>query len=269
MKMKKSVWVVSLMLIVGLLFAGCSASGEEELSALEAVKAKGKIVVGTSADYPPYEFHTEINGEDTYVGFDMDIAKKIADDLGVELEIVDMKFDGLLAALTGQKIDFIAAGMNPSEERKKSVDFSLVYYDAHSTMLVAADMVDTLKTPEDFAGLKVGVQKATIQEGIADEQFPESEKVAIGKIPNLIMELQSGKIDGIILAEVVASSYADNNDDIAVNGLDLGSEGGVALAINKGQEDLLAEMNKTLETIMADGTLNEYIVKATELASQE
>lgn len=267
--MKKGIVLLSFVLMVGLLFVGCGASGQEEMSALEAVKAKGKIVVGTSADYPPYEFHTEINGEDTYVGFDMDIAKKIADDLGVELEIVDMKFDGLLAALTGQKIDFIAAGMNPSEERKKSVDFSVVYYDAHSTMLVATDKVDVLKTPEDFKGLKVGVQKATIQEGIADDQFPESEKVAIGKIPNLIMELQSGKIDGIILAEVVASSYADNNSDIAVNGLDLGSEGGVALAINKGQEDLLAEMNKTLEAIMADGTLDEYIVKATEMASQD
>lgn len=270
MKLKKGLVGMISVLLIGLLLAGCSTSGTEETqSALEAVKAKGKIVVGTSADYPPYEFHKEIDGVDTYVGFDMKVAQKIADDLDVELEIVDMKFDGLLAALTGNKIDFIAAGMNPSEERKKAVDFSVVYYDAHSTMLVAADKVDTLKTPEDFKGLKVGVQKATIQEGIADEQFPESEKVAIGKIPNLIMELQSGKIDGIILAEVVASSYADNNDDIAVNGLDLGSEGGVALAINKGSEDLLAEMNTTLEEIMSDGTLDQYIVEATELAAEE
>lgn len=268
--MKKSILGICMVLVVGLLFAGCSASGDEaSKTALETIKEKGKIVVGTSADYPPYEFHKEIDGVDTYVGFDISIAKKIAEDLDVELEIVDMKFDGLLAALTGEKIDFIAAGMNPSEKRKESVDFSVVYYDAHSTMLVATDKVDTLKNPEDFKGLKVGVQKATIQEGIADEMFPESEKVAISKIPNLIMELQSGKIDGIILAEVVASSYAEANDDIAVNGLDLGSEGGVALAINKGQEDLLAEMNKTLETIMNDGTLNQYIVEATELAAEE
>ena len=180
-----------------------------------------------------------------------------------------MKFDGLLAARTGKKIDFIAAGMNPTEERKESGDFSVVYYDAYSTVLVPGDKVYVRKNPEDFKGLKVGVQKGTIQEGIADEKFTESEKVAISKIPNLIMELQSGKIDGIILAGVVADSYANANDDIAVNGYNLGTEGGVALAINKGQEDLLAEIDKTLEAIMADGTLDSYIVKATELAEQE
>ena len=268
--MKKNIMMIlSLILIVGLLFTGCGSSVSKELSALETVKEKGKIVVGTSADYPPYEFHKEIDGVDTYVGFDIEIAKKIAEDLGVELEIVDMKFDGLLAALTGKKIDFIAAGMNPTEERKESVDFSVVYYDAYSTVLVPVDKVDVLKEPEDFKGLKVGVQKGTIQEGIADEKFAESEKVAISKIPNLIMELQSGKIDGIILAGVVADSYAKANDDIEVNGLNLGTEGGVALAINKGQEDLLAEMNKTLETIMEDGTLEQYIVEASELAEQE
>lgn len=267
--MKKKMLLLLSVLLVGVMVLGCSAKADESMSALEAVKDKGKIVVGTSADYPPYEFHKEIDGVDTYVGFDIAIAQKIADDLGVELEVIDMKFDGLLAALTTSKIDFIAAGMNPSEERKKAVDFSVVYYDAHSTMLVMTEMVETLKVPEDFKGLKVGVQKATIQEGIVDEQFSESEKVAISKIPNLIMELQSGKIDGIILAEVVASSYADANPDISLNGLDLGSEGGVALAINKGREDLLAEMDKTLEQIMSDGTLDQYIVEATELAAEE
>ena len=98
--------------------------------------------------------------------------------------------------------------------------------------------------------------------------FPDSEKVAISKIPNLIMELQSGKIDGIILAEVVAKSYADANESIAVNNLDLGSEGGVALAINKNQEDLLSQINSTLETIIEDKTLEKYIIEATELSAQ-
>ena len=113
--MKKKLVMLVSVLLVGLMVVGCSAKAEEPMSALEAVKAKGKIVMGTSADYPPYEFHKEIDGVDTYVGFDIAIAQKIADDLGVELEVIDMKFDGLLAALTASKIDFIAAGMNPSE----------------------------------------------------------------------------------------------------------------------------------------------------------
>lgn len=129
--MKKSLVMLMSVLLVGLMVVGCtSAKTDEPLSALEAVKEKGKIVVGTSADYPPYEFHKEIDGVDTFVGFDIAISQKIADDLGVELEIVDMKFDGLLAALTGGKIDFIAAGMNPSDERKKRL-ISQLYIMTH------------------------------------------------------------------------------------------------------------------------------------------
>lgn len=257
-----------LLLMMALLLAGCTVLGNTKTD-LEDIQAKGVIVVGTSADYPPYEFHKEINGVDTIVGFDIALAKKIAEDLGVELEIVDMSFDGLLPALIGGKIDFIAAGMNPTEERKESVDFSSIYYDTSQTMLVLEENKDQLTSIEDFQGLKVGVQKATLQESIFDEQFTGAEKVAIAKIPNLVMELQTGKIDGIILAEVVANQYASANEKIAVNGLDLGSEGGVAIAINKGQEALVKAIDKTIEEVLSDGTLDQYILDAMTLAEEE
>ncbi|MCH4890836.1 transporter substrate-binding domain-containing protein [Acidaminobacter sp. JC074] len=257
-----------LLLIMVVLLAGCTVLGNEE-SSFESIKSKGTIVVGTSADYPPYEFHKVIAGKDTIVGFDVALAEKIAVDLGVELEIVDMNFEGLLPALKAGKIDFIAAGMNPTEERKESVDFTNIYYDTTQTMLVINENKDTLTSIEDFEGLKIGVQKATLQESIFDEQFIGAEKVALSKIPNLIMELQSGKIDGIILAEVVAKQYAEANADISINGMDLGSEGGVAIAVNKGQEDLLAAMNKTIETVLEDGTLDQFILDAMALAEEE
>lgn len=257
-----------LLLMMALLLAGCTVLGNTK-TGLEDIQAKGVIVVGTSADYPPYEFHKEINGVDTIVGFDIALAEKIAEDLGVELEIVDMSFDGLLPALIGGKIDFIAAGMNPTEERKESVDFSSIYYDTSQTMLVLEENKDQLTSIEDFQGLKVGVQKATLQESIFDEQFTGAEKVAIAKIPNLVMELQTGKIDGIILAEVVANQYASANEKIAVNGLDLGSEGGVAIAINKGQEALVKAIDKTIEEVLSDGTLDQYILDAMTLAEEE
>ncbi|MBI9013796.1 MAG: transporter substrate-binding domain-containing protein [Clostridiales bacterium] len=266
--MKKILMSVMMVVLVGLLSVGCAASGDDQ-SQLEKIKEAGKIVVGTSADYPPYEFHKEINGVDTIVGFDIKLAEKIADDLGVELEIVDMSFDGLLAALTGKKIDFIAAGMNPTDERKNAVDFSAIYYDTSQTMLVLSENADKLTSVEDFKGLKVGVQKGTLQEAIFDDQFAGAEKVAIAKIPNLVMELQSGKIDGIILAEVVADSYDDANDKISVNQMDLGSEGGVSIAINKDQEDLLNAINATIDKVLNDGTLDQYIIDAMTLAEEE
>ncbi len=267
----KKMWIVLLLvtMLVTTTACGQGAADEVALTKLEEIQEAGVIVVGTSAGYPPYEWHMEVDGKDTIVGFDIDIAKKIADDLGVELEIMDMKFEGLLPALIGGKIDFIAAGMTPTDERKQSVDFSVIYYDSGQTMLVAADDVDTLTTTEDFVGLRVGVQKASIQEQIAAEHFGESTIKAIAKIPDLILELQSGKIDGIILADTVATSYAKANDDIAVNGIDLGSEGGVALAFQKEQPELVDAVNASLEALMSSGEIDEIITENILLANKD
>lgn len=200
--MKKiTIWVLMLTMLTALL-SGCAASaGDLDTTAatvteqtqaptetvkdkLDEVKAKGVLVLGTSADYPPYEFHMEIDGKDTIVGFDIEIAKKLAAAMDVELEIIDMKFEGLLPALTAGKIDLIIAGMTPTEERKTSVDFSVVYYDAKQTMLVLSENVDALVSIEAFDGKTVGVQKASIQEALAIETFKTSTVKAIDKIPN-------------------------------------------------------------------------------------
>ena len=107
-----------------------NAAPAAKATTLDAIKSKGKLVVGTSADYAPYEFHTQVNGKDQIVGFDIEIAKQFAKDLGVELEIKDMAFDGLLVALQADKVDMVFAGMTPTEVRKKNVDFSDIYFTA-------------------------------------------------------------------------------------------------------------------------------------------
>lgn len=282
-KTMKAATAAVCVLTLGLALTGCAqqaaqpaaqpASTEAAPAAatdtLAAIKEKGKIVLGTSADYPPYEFHKTIDGKDTIVGFDIEIAKAVAADLGVELEIVDMKFEGLLPALMGNKIDFIVAGMNPTEERKKSVDFSIEYYEAHQTILVAADQKDALNTLESFKGKVIGVQKGTLQEQIATEKFTDSEVKAIGKIPDLIMELKTGKIDGILLNDTVANSYAANNTDLATNGMDLGSEGGVAIAMPKDSTALTEAVNKTLEGLMSSGKVAQWITDANLMVENE
>jgi ABC-type amino acid transport substrate-binding protein len=275
-KTMKSALAMTCILALGVAMTGCStqASVPAAPAATEAVtapategqlaliKEKGKIVLGTSADYPPYEFHKTIDGKDTIVGFDIEIAKAVAKDLGVELEIVDMKFEGLLPALMGGKIDFIVAGMNPTEERKKSVAFSVEYYEAHQTILVATDQKAVLNSLESFKGKAIGVQKGTLQEQIATEQFKDSQVKAIGKIPDLIMELKTGKISGILLADTVAKSYVTNNADLSTNGMDLGSEGGVSIAMSKENPELTAEVNKTLEALMSAGKIDQWITDA-------
>ena len=290
--MKKLMSIVMIMALMAMLFTGCSASGADEESTnastdatveavseaatealvadkLQEIKDKGVLVLGTSADYPPFEFHLEVDGKDTIVGFDIEIAKNIAANIGVELEIVDMKFDGLLPALTAGKIDLIVSGMTPTDERKQSVDFSIVYYDARQTMLVKTENVGTLNAVEAFAGKTLGVQKATIQEELAKTLFTSSDAKAIDKIPNLIMELKTGKVDGLILAEPVAKQYAVANPDLSVNGLDLGSEGGSAIAVQKDSGAFLEAIDATITEMIDSGEMDQIISDAMLLSEGE
>ncbi len=261
--MKKIGLVMVLVLMVMTLVG--SVVMAEEMSKLDQIKEKGKLVLGTAADYPPYEFHKQIDGKDTIVGFDIDIAKEIAKEIGVELEIKDMKFDGLLAALKTGNIDLIIAGMVPTEERKKSVDFSTQYYQAEQKFLAKADQAEELVTIEDLAGLKIGAQKATVQEKIAKTKVDAGEVKALSKITDLVMELKYNKIDGIILVKPVATAYASANDDLAVAPVSLGKEDGIAVAVEQNTPELLASINQTLEKLMAEDKVNEFIQAATEL----
>jgi polar amino acid transport system substrate-binding protein len=272
--------VISIMLILSMLltFAACGAKPaaavatpevQKAATKIEQIKAKGKLVLGTSADYPPYEFHKAINGKDEIVGFDIEIAKAIAKDLGVELEIKDMKFDGLLAALVVDDIDFIVAGMVPKEERKQSVDFSIQYYEAEQNVLVRTEDAGKITSVEALKGLKVGAQKSTVQEDLAKEKTEAAEVKSLSKITDLVLELQNGKIDAVVLVGPVANAYAKQNPKLTVSGISLGAEEGVAVAVNKGTPDLLEAINKSLDTMMKAGTIDKFIQEATLLSEQE
>ncbi|MDD3225883.1 MAG: transporter substrate-binding domain-containing protein, partial [Clostridium sp.] len=169
------------------------ASSNEGIT-LESIKSKGKLVVGTSADYPPFEFHKEIDGKDTIVGFDIKIAEEMAKDMGVELEIKDISFDGLLVAEQANKIDLVLAGINPTDERKQNVDFSDVYYKSDSGFIVRKGEENTIKSLDDLKGKKIGVQTGSVQETYAQENFKDSELKSLAKVTDLILDLDSKKI---------------------------------------------------------------------------
>src|SRR6056297_2653884 len=286
----KKIISIILVVIMMLTFVGCSQPSSDEAnqdaeepaeneaeeeteeakeeSKLDKIKEKGVIVLGTAADYPPYEFDKEIDGEDHIVGFDIEIAKAFAEDLGVELEIKDMKFEGLIAALVADNIDFIVAGMVPKPERAEVVDFSMPYYQAEQSILIKAEDVDTYKAPEDFEGVVVGAQKATVQEEIVLNQIPGSEYKGLSKITNLVLELKNDKIEAIVLVKPVADAYANQNEDLIVPEISFGTEEGVAAAVNKGNSELLAELNKTLENLIETGTLDTFISEAILLADE-
>lgn len=260
--LKKIIVLVLSLSLLGIL-VGCNQE-----SALSRIKENGKIVLGTTADYPPYEFHKIIDGQDQIVGFDIDIAKLIAEELDVELEIINMRFEGLLPALVTDDIDMVIAGMVADEERSKTADFSIPYYEAEQRMVVRAEDKDIYLGPEELVGKDIGAQKSTIQENIALDRFSESEYIGLSKITDLILELQNKKIEAVLLAEPVAKAYVEQNDSIVMADINLGKEDGVAVALNKGNEDLLEIINKLLEENIADGTIDKLISEATLLAEE-
>ncbi|WP_040212804.1 transporter substrate-binding domain-containing protein [Clostridium polynesiense] len=242
-----------------------SSSQSSSEGILEKIKKSGKIVLGTSADFPPYEFHKEINGKDEIIGFDISIAKEIAKDLGVELEIKDMKFDGLLTALEASKVDFVMAGMNPDAERSKSVDFSKIYYEAEQTILVRAEDKEKYNGVESLTGKKIGAQKTSVQEKIANEQIRDAQVKSLGKVTDLVMELKNKKVEAVVVETVVAKSYAAANKDLAVADFkfDAGKdEIGSAVAVKKGSKDLVEAVNKTLDRLISEKTIEKMVIEA-------
>ena len=161
--MKKSAigMITFLLVLTGLLLPSSKVSAEDG-AALERVQEEGVLVVGTSADFPPFEFYAEVDGERQVVGMDMMIAQKIADDLGVELEIQDIGFDSLLPALEARNVDIVIAGMTPTEERRKSVDFSEIYFKTFQNIMIRAEDKDVYTSIESLKGLPIGVQSGSL-----------------------------------------------------------------------------------------------------------
>lgn len=236
---------------------------------LAAIKKAGTIIMGTSADYAPYEFHKNIDGKDTVVGFDVEIAKAIAADIGVKLEIKDIGFDGLLPALNADKVDFVISGMTPDEERKKNVDFSSIYYYAQQVILVRADDKDKFKSMDDLKKATVGVQTASIQEDIAKEQLQGAKVKSLAKITDLALELKNKKIDAIIMESPVANGYVTKNKDLVISSVKpKAEEAGSAVAIKKGNNTLTAEINKTVDRLIKDKTIDKLVDEAFQLSEK-
>lgn len=268
----KKVVASTLLGIMTMGFVGCGASNNksatETKDLLETIQEKGKVVVGMSADYAPYEFHyIDENGKDVIGGFDVDIANEIANSLGVELVIQEMDFDALVAALPAGKIDLVISGMNPTEKRAKVVDFSEIYYNSQHGILVRSEDVDKYKTFADLEGVKVGTQLGSTQEQISRNEIPNADLQLLNNVNNLILELKAGKIDAIVMEKPVAEMAVKSNPELAVgNPIYEEESGGNAVGIAKGNEELLAKINEVIKNLNESGKMDEYIVKANELA---
>lgn len=239
------------------------ASCEPPQPGQNTTSSSGKKVLNmvTSPDYPPYEYYDTASGERKIVGFDVEIANKIASDLGYELKINESDFNGLVPALQAKRADFVMAGMTPTPERQKNVDFSTIYYDAKNT--IVAPKASNLKTTKDLAGKTVGVQLGSIQEGDAKKlaaKVPGMKVKQLNKVPDIIQEIKSKRIDAAIVEDTVAKGFTDSSPDLGFNVIPSEGPSGSAIAFPKGSP-LVADFNKALEKLKSSGEIKTLAAK--------
>ncbi|AEH47311.1 transporter substrate-binding domain-containing protein [Parageobacillus thermoglucosidasius] len=249
--------LVSSILLIGLLSA-CGAGSEEK----NGSGAQKKVLkMGTSADYAPFEYIDTAKGNEI-IGFDVDLAKMITKELGYEFEIVDMDFNGLIPALQSGKVDFVLAGMTPTKDRKKNVDFSDVYYVSRN--MIVSKKGSGIKTVKDLKGKTVGVQTGSIQEEEAKKiaKTVDMKLESRNRIPELIQEIQAGRFDAAIIEDTVAKGYLQTSNGkleghtIPTNEQEAGS----AIAFPKGSK-LRDEFNKVLREKIENGEVDQLIKK--------
>ena len=268
--MKKKVWLLLGLVVLLLNCLPIKAHGAEKDAIYERIQQSGELVVGLSADYAPYEFHADVNGQDKIVGFDISIAEKIAKDMGVKLKIEELGFDALLGALKTGKIDLIISGMSITEERLKEVDFSDPYFVVQQKVLVRKDDKNKYKTTDDFEGVSVGAQKQTTQEALVKNEMTGADLTSLQKVPDLINNLLNKKVNAVVMEQPVAEAYAQQSKDLAI--ASVGFEQGekvTAIAMSKNTPELKQHVNASIKTINDKDLLTGYKKKANELMFQE
>ena len=240
----------------------------EPATLLEQIKAKGKVVVGTEAQYAPYEFK---DLDANFAGCDMWLAQQIADSLGVELEVVDMAFDGIIPAVQSGQVDLGIAAFTNTPERAEEIDFSDLYETSAQLLIVKAGNADTYSTKESLVGLKVGAQKGTIQSQLIQSALPESELFELEKYPSLALEVQNGNIAGLVVDQAVGEALvASSNGALEVSNFTFTAEEasfGKSVVIAKGNEDLVEAVNEVINKVTADGSYQKAYDEAVELAA--
>ena len=244
-----------------------ATSTASETPTIDAIKAKGTLVLGTESTYPPFEFMVMKDGKSVNVGMDVDLAQKIADALGVELVVSEMAFDSLIPSLQSGSID-LAGSMTPSEKRLQQVDFSELYYTSTNCFVMLKEEAANFTTKESFDGKTIGAQMGTLQNELVTQEMTNAKSLILPKVTTLIQEIKSGNIDAICCEAPVADVYvAAFKDELAKAPFEIPDEGGgVGLTMKKGSDDLKAFIDEMIKEMNENGEMEELYQNNVELA---
>lgn len=249
MKLSK---IFAILAALVLCLSAVSASAE---GVLANIKTAGKIVMGTEATYPPYEY---LDDNANFAGCDIWLAQQIADALGVSLEIIDMGFDGIIPAVQAGQVDIGIAAFTRTDERAEVIDFSDLYETSAQLLIVKAGNADLYATKDAMKGLQVGAQLGTIQSQLIEKALPDSTLFELPTYPELALETINGNIVGFVVDSAVGLSMVASSDGaLEVSNFAFTAEEasfGKAVVIAKGNEDLVAAINEVIVKVTADGS---------------
>lgn len=235
--------------------AGETTEAAEETAeeSKEEAAAGGVLVMGTNAEFPPYEFYED----NDIVGIDVEIAKAIAEKMGMELQIEDMAFDAIIPAVTSGKADFGAAGMTVTEERQRSVEFTDTYANSNQVAIVKED--SDIAGSADLEGKTIGVQLGTTGDALATE-LKDATVERYNKGLEAVQSLTQGKIDAVVIDQATAQAFVKKTEGIKILEEKM-SEEEYAIAIKKGNTDLVEKMNAAIAELKSEGKIDEIVAK--------
>ena len=256
--MKTSYKVLVILLAAAFILAACSPKASEPANLYDKIKKDGKMVVGTSADYAPFESKDD---QGNFVGYDMDLIREIGKRMGVKVEIVDMGFDALITALQENKLNAVIASMSATPEREQKVDFTTSYFNSTQTLLGVSGSPIKITDPKDMAKYKVGVQTGTIEDTwITDELvkknlMPDANVSRYERADQAALDLQAGRIDLTFLDTDPSLQLVSKMGLVVVYTGDIVDVPGAAIALPKGETKLKDEMNKIIADLDKEGFL--------------
>ena len=245
--MKKRILSIALIVVLAATFV--CACGKE--NAGMTVK-KGVLTMATNAAFPPYEYYEG----DEIIGIDADIAKAIADKLGLELKIEDMEFNSIITAVQKGKVDMGLAGMTVTDERKENVNFSDTYATGVQVVIVTED--SDIASVDDLEGKKIGVQLSTTGDLYATDDYGKDNVVKYSKGTEAVQDLTAGKVDAVIIDNEPAKKFVEKNPGLKILDTEYVTED-YAACINKENKELLDAVNGAIAELKADGTLQKII----------
>lgn len=272
-RFRKGLFSLCALLLTGALVAGCSSKPAEQPAAsgsgsptaeaaptdeiLQKIKDTKTLVVGTDATFQPFEYK---NAQNEYEGFDIDLVKAVAAELGAEkVEFVDTDFKGLIPGLQGKKFDMIVSAMYITDERKQTIDFSQPYFPGGLSIMVKNEN-DSIKTADDLKGKKVAVQIGTKSANFLKEKYPEAKLVEVEKNVEMFLELESDRVDAVVTGMPAAKVYAKQSKKVKVLDAELTQEY-YGYGVRKENKEFVDAIDKALKTLKENGKQDEIVKK--------